>query len=132
MFMRPIVNTNGSDHKEERLRYFVDHYMKDYDIICFQELFDFMSTRKQRMILEARKAGLVYHAFSPGPEFFSTYCCCGGLLTVSRYPITESDFSVYKFPPVGDDGIAMKGVLYADIDLSEIGGRKLHLFTSHF
>ena len=26
----------------------------------------------------------------------------------------------------------MKGVLYTEIDLSEIGGEKLHLFHSHF
>ena len=38
----------------------------------------------------------------------------------------------YKFPPVGDDAISMKGVLYTEIDLSEAGGNKLHLFHSHF
>ena len=84
------------------------------------------------MILEARKAGLLYHAFSPGPKYFSTYCCDAGLLTVSRYPIVSSDYTAYQFPPVGDDGIAMKGVLYTAIDLTEIGGDKLHLFHSHF
>ena len=132
LFMRPVVNTNGTDHKEGRLKYFADHYMKDYDIICFQELFDWMSTRKQRMILEAKKAGLTYHAFSPGPKYFSTYCCDAGLLTVSRYPITKSAYTPFKFPPVGDDGIAMKGVLYTEIDMSEMGGDRLHLFHSHF
>ena len=84
------------------------------------------------MILEARKAGLAYHAFSPGPKYFSTYCCDAGLLTVSRYPIVAADYTAYKFPPVGDDGIAMKGVLYAQIDLSQIDGDKLHIFDSHF
>ena len=46
MFMRPIVNTNGTDHKEGRLKAFADRYMGDYDIIVFQELFDWLSTRK--------------------------------------------------------------------------------------
>lgn len=73
-----------------------------------------------------------YHAFSPAPQYFSTYCADAGLLTVSRYPVTRSDFTNYKFPPVGDDAISMKGVLYTEIDLSEIGGDKLHLFHSHF
>mmetsp|Transcript_11907 Transcript_11907/g.15181 ORF Transcript_11907/g.15181 Transcript_11907/m.15181 type:complete len:208 (+) Transcript_11907:510-1133(+) len=91
-----------------------------------------MSTRKQRMILEAKKAGLTYHAYSPGPKYFSTYCTDAGLLTVSRYPITKSEYSTYKFPPVGEDGIAMKGVLYTEVDLGEVGGDKLHLFHSHF
>ena len=84
------------------------------------------------MILEAKKHGMPYHAFSPAPKYFSTYCCDAGLLTVSKYPITNSDFTNYKFPPVGDDAISMKGVLYTEIDLSEIGGEKLHLFHSHF
>lgn len=132
MFMRPVVNTNGTDHKEGRLRAFCDRYLQEYDIICFQELFDWFSTRKQRMILEAKKYGMQYHAFSPAPRFFSTFCCDAGLLTISRYPVISSDFTDYKFPPVGDDAISMKGVLYTEIDLSEIGGAKLHLFHSHF
>jgi len=35
MFMRPVVNTNGTDHKEGRLKYFADRYLGQYDIICF-------------------------------------------------------------------------------------------------
>ncbi len=35
IFMRPIVNTNGSDHKEGRLKAFADQYLGEYDIICF-------------------------------------------------------------------------------------------------
>ena len=130
--MRPVINTNGSDHKEGRLTAFCDRYLKEYDIICFQELFDWLSTRKQRVIREAKKYGMPYHAFSPQPKYFSTYCSDGGLLTISKFPVTSSDFLKYNFPPVGDDSIAMKGALYTEIDLSEIGGERLHLFHSHF
>ena len=35
LFMRPIINTNGSDHKEGRLKAFADRYLGEYDIICF-------------------------------------------------------------------------------------------------
>lgn len=84
------------------------------------------------MIVEAKKAGMHYHAYSPPPKYFSTYCCDAGLLTVSRFPIVNSDFTNYKFPPVGDDAISMKGCIYTEIDLSELGGSKLHLFHSHF
>jgi sphingomyelin phosphodiesterase len=65
IFMRPVINTNGSDHKEGRLTAFCDRYLKEYDIICFQELFDWLSTRKQRMIREAANKGFNHHAFSP-------------------------------------------------------------------
>ena len=84
------------------------------------------------MIVEAKKLGLSYHAYSQSPGFMTTYGCDAGLLTVSRYPITKVDFTAYKFPPVGDDAIAQKGALYTEIDLHEIGGPKLHLFHSHF
>lgn len=84
------------------------------------------------MILEAKKRGLIYHAFSPHPGYFSIHGCDAGLLTVSRYPIRKTDFVKYKYPHVGDDAIAMKGVLYTEIDLSSLGGTKLHLFQSHF
>ena len=58
------------------------------------------------MIVEAKKLGLSYHAYSQSPGFMTTYGCDAGLLTVSRYPITKVDFTAYKFPPVGDDAIA--------------------------
>lgn len=35
MFMRPIVNTNGTDHKEERLQAFAERYLGEFDIVCF-------------------------------------------------------------------------------------------------
>ena len=35
LFCRPVVNTNGTDHKEGRLKAFADHYLKQYDIVCF-------------------------------------------------------------------------------------------------
>ena len=130
--MRPVMHTNGTDHKEGRHKAFCEQYLGEYDIICFQELFDWYNTRKHRMILEARKKGLIYHAFSPAPGYFSIHGCDAGLLTVSRYPIVNTDFIKFKYPPVGDDAIAMKGVLYSEIDLSQIGGSKLHLFHSHF
>lgn len=132
MFMRPIVNTNGSDHKEGRLQYFCEHYLPHYDVIAFQEMFDWVNTRKQRLIREAKNKGFTYHAISPAPSYFSTYACDGGLITVSRFPIVLSDFYPYQYPPTGDDSFAYKGVLYTQIDLSDMGGSTLHLFHSHF
>ena len=112
------MHTNGNDYKEARLKALSDRYLEQYDIICFQELFDWYNTRKPRMVLQAKQKGLVYHAYSPQPSLFSTHGCDAGLLTVSRYPIISTDFCKYKYPPVGDDAIAMKGVLYTEIDLS--------------
>ena len=36
MFMRPpLVNTNGDDYKEERLQFFVNNYLANFDVVCF-------------------------------------------------------------------------------------------------
>ena len=50
MFMRPPpVKTNASDFKDARLNEFVKQ-LDDFDIICHQEIFTTLNTRKQRLI----------------------------------------------------------------------------------
>jgi len=45
----------------------------DFDIICFQEVFGFLNSRKHKMIYAGLKKGLYYHASSPSPAFLSSY-----------------------------------------------------------
>ena len=53
----------------------------------------------------------------------------GGLLTISRFPIVDSEFLEYAQPAVLSDHLSAKGALYTKIDLSEklLNGRKQHL-----
>ena len=91
MFMRPPpVKTNATDFKDARLDAFAKTQFDNFDIICFQELFSTVNTRKQRLISYAQKAGFVYHAVCDLPGFFSGYSTDGGLLIVSRFPIIEA------------------------------------------
>lgn len=47
LYMRPPpVKTNDCDHKDARLEEFVRHHLDDYDIICNQEVFSTLNSRK--------------------------------------------------------------------------------------
>ena len=71
-FLRPLfIVTNGNDYKSERLNYFLEHYMKDFDVICFQEVFELHNMRKYELIEQAEKLGFAYHCNSPAPGFFT-------------------------------------------------------------
>ena len=115
MFMRPPpVKTNASDFKDARLDEFVKRHLDEFDIICHQEVFTTLNTRKQRLITYAKKAGYTYHAVNDMPSLFSGYATDGGLLTLSRFPIIESEFMPYDYGVVSD-ALSYKGVLYTKI-----------------
>jgi len=86
-----------------------------------------MTYRKSQLIEEAKLAGFNYYVDSPQPGAFSGYLIDGGLLILSRLPIEEAEFEVYKDSAM-PDSMAEKGVLYAKI---RAGGEDLHIFTSH-
>ncbi|KAJ2010070.1 hypothetical protein IWW57_007065, partial [Coemansia sp. S610] len=54
MFMRPpLIKTNKSDWKDERLDYFIDNILGNYDVVCLQEMFEFASSRRSRLLAAA-------------------------------------------------------------------------------
>ena len=128
LFLRPpLVKNNESDYKDLRTAYFIQHVFPLYDLICLQEVFGFMNYRKSQLIEEAKLAGFYYIAESPQPGAFSGYMIDGGLLILSRLPIVEREFEVYRDSAM-PDSMAQKGVLYAQI---QAGKENLHIFTSH-
>ncbi len=61
MFMRPpLIKTNSSDFKEDRLEEFVKKVLPEFDIICLQEVFTTLNTRKQRLMSYGIRAGFLY------------------------------------------------------------------------
>ena len=52
----------------------------------------------------------------PPASLFSMTPLDGGLLTLSRFPIVDSDFLVFK-RGVFSDWLSRKGVLYSKIDI---------------
>ena len=67
----------------------------------------------------------------PHPWIWSRCIDDGALLIISRYPIVDSDFHIFDYPACLADAFAKKGLLYAKIDLSSIGGSHLHMFNTH-
>ena len=72
-------------------------------------------------------AGLTHHAKSPKPLTFKGKVTDAGLLTISRFPIIESDFRSYG-PGKFSDAIADKGVLFTKIKVRD---EYLYLFNTH-
>jgi endonuclease/exonuclease/phosphatase family metal-dependent hydrolase len=122
----PLIKTNLSDHKEDRLTEFVKELSR-FDIVCLQEVFTTFNTRKQRLISYGAKSGLSWSVVSQEPSLFSGFLTDGGLLIMSRFPIIDSEFHPYPYG-VLCDAISYKGVLYAKI---MIGDKILHLFNTH-
>jgi endonuclease/exonuclease/phosphatase family metal-dependent hydrolase len=126
-FLRPPpINNNGSDYKNERLKDFFE-FLREFDIICFQEIFTTLTDRKHQMIREAAKSGLKYHVSSRPPSFFSEYITDSGLLILSRYEILECDY-YYYYLNISGDAPSNKGIIYAKIN---INNRYLFLFNTH-
>lgn len=130
-FTRPKFVGCGKEYKNERIGIFLDKFLKDYDIICFQEVFATLTWRRERIILEARKQGFLYYATCDKPNLWQMCLADGGLLIISRYPIVESQFLGFKTPAILSDTLALKGCLYAKIDIGARDGTHLQLFSTH-
>lgn len=91
VFMRPyLIKNNISDHKETRLQILIQ-LLKDYDIVCLQEIFDVFTHRCQKLLRMAAKIGFTYFAKSQLPGIFEPFIIDGGLLILSKYPIDSSE-----------------------------------------
>jgi endonuclease/exonuclease/phosphatase family metal-dependent hydrolase len=127
IFLRPPpVKNNENDWKDERLADFIK-LLDCFDILCLQEIFGTFNNRKQELIKYANKSGLFFFCDSPSPSFFSKCLVDGGLLTMSRFPIIESEFRAFNYS-VLSDSLANKGILYTKI---KIGESYLTLFNTH-
>ncbi|RKP34845.1 Endonuclease/exonuclease/phosphatase [Dimargaris cristalligena] len=128
LFIRPPgIKTNASDFKDARVQYVIDHVLPNYDVVCFQELFAFGSDRRARIIQAARQLGYT-HWYGSREQSLWNLAIDGGLLTISRLPIVQTDAIRY---PRGkySDWLAAKGAIYTRIALQPT--LHLHLFTTH-
>lgn len=127
IFLRPPpVKNNESDWKEARLADFIQE-LKNFDIVCLQEMFSSFNNRKQQLIKFANKSGLFFYCNAPSPSFFSKFMVDGGLLILSRFPIVDTLFRPFKYS-VLSDSLSNKGILYAKIDVQ---GASLLVFNTH-
>ncbi len=127
IFLRPPpVHNNENDWKDERLEDFCK-LLHNFDIICLQEMFGALNSRKQSLIRAATKSGFFFYVDTSSPSFISKYMVDGGLLILSRFPIVTYSFSNFRYGVVSDS-LAEKGILYAKILVKNCF---IHLFTTH-
>ncbi len=84
IFLRPPpLKNNEDDYKNEREKDF-EKVLKDFDIICLQEMFAAFNNRKHEIIRAATQCGFFYYVDTASPIFLSKYLADGGLLILSR------------------------------------------------
>lgn len=128
IFLRPPpIKTNESDHKDDRMKEFVEKEMKNFNIICFQELFSAFNSRKEYFIEGGSKLGLKYHA-SLDRDLWKLKPIDSGLLTLTKFEILESDSIIYD-QGLYSDSYATKGVLSTLLKIKD--DIKLLVFTTH-
>jgi hypothetical protein len=121
MFMLPMIPNPNTMMlpimKDYRLLEFCRNIMPQYDVICLCEVFHswFFDGRKNLIRDISQKAGFSFSSRSPAPVYTNgRHLTDGGLLTLSRFPIVDSEFRPYS-DGVLSDQIADKGVLYTQI-----------------
>jgi hypothetical protein len=70
---------------------------------------------------------MIYSAMCDPVSPFSFYVMDGGIMTLSKYPIVESEYGTVM-QGWSDDGLAYRGALYTKIKL---GDKFLYLFNTH-
>ena len=129
IFLRPpaprFTHNVVNDYKDRRLSSFITMYLNRYDIICLQEMFGSLSSRRARLIQEASLRGFKWVVQSHRPMNFLVD---GGLLILSRVKIAAYDYTVFQ-PGVMSDRLSAKGALYAKLEPSP--GTYIHLFVTH-
>ena len=130
IFMRPpgISSDKLGDLKNERIQVIQDYILPQYDIICFQEMFSLLSSRRKNLIKAAREMGYLYSSLPPEQPCCSLFFVNSGLLTLSRHRIVTTDFVPFKNCS-GSDSFAFKGIMYSRIMIDD--STPLNLFNVH-
>ncbi len=128
IFLRPPgIKNNQSDYKDARLALFGENCLKNFDIVGFQELFAYGTSRQSKMLQYARKAGYEYYVASPSKGLLNT-SVDGGLMILSRYPIVKTDKLTFK-KNAHSDRMSNKGAIYAKIAITP--SMSIHVFNTH-
>jgi len=118
MYLRPgLIQHRHGDNKRARFLKLLS-LLPQYDVVCLQEMW----YRRADLLIYAAKVGLPYYAVSP-----KSLKTDGGLVILSRYPMVEKRFFLFKngiFP----DTMIRKGALAVRI---VIGNSNLRVINLH-
>jgi endonuclease/exonuclease/phosphatase family metal-dependent hydrolase len=130
MFLRPPNPSDimSNDYKDTRLRIFKDEILQKYDVLCLQEMFGSLSSRREHFLKHAQTVGF-HSVASPAPSNWTSGLIDGGLVILSRWKIISKAYMTYS-AGTWTDALAMKGVLYAMLQPAD-GHMCAHVFTTH-
>ena len=120
-FMFPFIINEASHDRAQKIANFINS-MGDIDIIVFCEAFD--KNARERLILYLYKNNFKYSTpiLTTNNYFFN-----GGVFIISKYPILNYKFYIYK-NSIGTDYFTNKGVVYACI---KIKNKLVNIFGTH-
>lgn len=135
----PIQSKQHPDFKNQRLRDLIE-FKKcvGFDILCFQEVFGGFSKsnsqRREWLINELRKEGFKYFShsglnhptYAKSRSLFHISLVDGGLLTLSQFPIVESQELVFSRSAL-PDSLSKKGCLFTRLLLPSASS-KVHSY----
>ena len=107
---------NG-DCKYERFNHFIDNYLDDYDIICFQEVYGTLSLFCNKLLKRAKQKGYHWYIVPKSPKLNSFKFMDSGLLTISKYPIIYTNTVPFN-DGLYKDVLAEKSFQYCMIDIN--------------
>lgn len=122
---------NG-DCNYERFNHFIDNYLDNYDIICFQEVYGTLSLFCNKLINRAKQKGFHWYVVPESPKLISFKFMDSGLLTISKYPIIYSNTVPFN-DGLYKDVIAQKSFQYCIIDNlnKNVNQKYLHVINTH-
>ncbi|KAI8867084.1 DNase I-like protein [Ramicandelaber brevisporus] len=138
VFMRPpLIKSNESDYKDSRLEYLIKRVLPQYEVVVLQEMFNFGTSRRQKLLSEAIRLGYKYSYCSEAKSVWNVQID-GGLVILSKYPIVKTASVNYE-RGIESDWMCAKGALYArvavnnDNDNGNDGSKTnhVHIFTTH-
>lgn len=122
----------NKDCKYERFNQFIDNYLDEYNIICFQEVYGTLSLYCNKLLKRAKQKGFHWYVVPESPKLNEFKFMDSGLLTISKYPIVYTNTVPFN-DGVYIDMFAEKSFQYCIIDTfnKNINKRYLHVINTH-
>ena len=113
--------------RKPRLRR-IAHEVRDFDVLCLQEMYRLLSENLDLFLEELQKNGFKYFNTVPLNPPLEGFLGDGGIMIVSKNPIIYSEYFHWD-KAIFQDGNVQKGGLYCQIELSP--GNILHVVDIH-
>ena len=127
MFIRPpFISTSYGDAKDKRLE-MLKGLLKEYDVVCLQEMFGSFSTRRKKLIAYAQSIGFAHYATGPSSNIFKGKFVDSGLLILSKFKLLDHVILQYT-NGIKSDNLSAKGAICIKV---EVLGQVMAIFTTH-